>query len=236
MTAAVAQQTNASPSHPRLRVFLMYVLPPMIALFVVLLPLLSSVSVLPRIRVSPGFALIDQRGETLTNEDLRGDIILYGLVSLDCDDACQATINAMQRAAEQAAVVAEDADDPGLALVTIVVDAGDQPELLADFAVERGLDAEGWSVVSGSESAVRALVGSGFEVYMTTDQNGEIHHDSGIFLTDHAGFLRAEYRTGTPGPSTIAGDIERVVNEAKAGAVGGLFYNAAHSLSLSCGG
>jgi hypothetical protein len=47
--------------------------------------------------------------------------------------------------------------------------------------------------------------------------------------------LRAEYRTANPRASTLAADIERILNEARAGAVGGLLYTAAHSLSLSCG-
>lgn len=212
----------------------MYILPPLIALLVVLLPLLSTVSVLPRIGVSPGFALIDQRGETLTNEDLRGQIILYGLVSLDCNDGCQATIEAMRQAAEQAAVSPVDPDDPGLELVTVMVDPIEDPRVLAEFAAKFALESEDWSIVSGSEAAVRALVSSGFEVYVGTGSDGKVEHDPGIFLTDHAGFLRAEYRTGNPGGSAIAGDIGRVVDEANAGAVGGLLYNAAHSLSLSC--
>ncbi len=214
----------------------MYILPPLIALFVVLLPLLSTVSILPRIRVSPGFALIDQQGNTLTNEDLRGDIILFGLVSLECDDQCVTTIEAMRQAASGIDVASDDPDQPGLRLVAIVVDPVEEPGRLAQFASELNINSEEWSVVSGSEAAVRAVVASGFEVYLVTSPTGEMAHDPGVFLTDHAGFLRAEYRTESPRPSTISSDIERVFNEANAGAIGGLFYNAAHSLSLSCGG
>lgn len=212
----------------------MYILPPMIALFVVLLPLLSTVSVLPRIRVSPGFALMDQRGETLTNADLHGEIILYGLVTLKCESVCQATIAAMQEAALQASLSPDDADQPELQLVAIVVDAVDDPAELGAFAEEFGLSEDDWSIVSGSESALRAVVNSGFEVYLAKTTAGTVH-DPGVFLTDHAGFLRAEYRTGTPPAETIAADINRILAEANAGSVGGLFYNAAHSLSLSCG-
>jgi cytochrome oxidase Cu insertion factor (SCO1/SenC/PrrC family) len=236
MAVAVEQIERPSVSRRRLRIFLMYILPPLIALFVVLLPLLSTVSILPRIRVSPGFALIDQQGNTLTNEDLRGEIILYGIVSLNCDEGCVATIDAMRQAAAEANVVSDDPGQPDLRLVTIVVDPVVESARLADFASRFKMDTGNWSVVSGSESAVRAVVGSGFEVYLAKSANGETLHDPGVFLTDHAGFLRAEYRTGNPRPSTIAADIERIVNEANAGAIGGLFYNAAHSLSLSCGG
>ena len=213
----------------------MYILPPLVALFVVLLPLLSTVSVLPRIRVSPGFALMDERGERLTNEDLHGEIILYGLASLDCDELCRETIHAMRDAAAQASFAADDPDQPGLRLITIIVDATDDPNELAAFASALDLEDERWSVVSGSESAIRAVVSSGFEVYLATSAAGDVVHDPGVFLTDHAGFLRAEYRLGAPPAETMAADIDRILNEASAGSVGGLLYNAAHSLSLSCG-
>ena len=145
----------------------MYILPPLIAVFVVLLPLLSTVSILPRIRISPGFALMDQQGDTLTNEDLRGEIVLYGIVSLNCDEGCVATIDAMKQAAIEANVVPEDPEQPGLRLVTIVVDPVVESETLADFASTFDMETDEWSVVSGSESAISAVVGSGFEVYFT---------------------------------------------------------------------
>jgi cytochrome oxidase Cu insertion factor (SCO1/SenC/PrrC family) len=234
MSTQDERPAEQSSGNRRLRIFLMYILPPMIALFVVLLPLLSTVSVLPRIRVSPGFALTDQRGETLTNVDLHGEIILFGLATLDCDAGCQETLDAMRGAAARAQLSAENPDEPGLRLVAIVVDAVDDPAVLAAFAGEFGLTSDNWSVVSGGEAVVRAVVNSGFEVYSSASAAGVVH-DPGIFLTDHAGFLRAEYRSGTPPAETIAADIDRILNEASAGAVGGLLYNAAHSLSLSCG-
>lgn len=215
----------------------MYVLPPLIALFVVLLPLLSTVSILPRIRVSPGFALIDQRGETLTHEDLRGDIVVFGLVSQDCDQRCVTTLESMRTAAADTVIPTNESETelPEVRLVAIIVDALAESDELGRFAAEHALDGERWSVVSGSEAAVRAVVASGFEVYLAKSADGGMVHDPGVFLTDHAGFLRAEYRTENPRAGTIASDIERILNEAGSGSVGGLLYDAAHSLSLTCG-
>ncbi len=237
--ATDATEQNTGTSNRRwLRIILMYVVPPLIALFVVLLPLLSTVSILPRIRVSPGFALLDQRGETLTSADLHGDIVVFGVVSLDCRESCEATLDAMRTAAARAAEASPDeagGEAPGVRVVSIVADPVEDPALLARFAADHDIDAERWSVVSGSEAAVRAVVASGFEVYLAKSADGAMVHDPGVFLTDHAGFLRAEYRTGNPRADTIADDIDRIMTEATAGAVGGLLYDAAHSLSLSCG-
>ncbi|CAN5683714.1 hypothetical protein BH23CHL2_BH23CHL2_03090 [soil metagenome] len=73
-------------------------------------------------------------------------------------------------------------------------------------------------------------------MYLRKTDAGGFDCDPAIFLTDHAGILRAEYRTGTPRASTISGDIDRILTEASDGSVGGMLYNAAHSLSLPCGG
>ncbi len=237
MTAAI--QGTAAPTlttnKRRLRVFLMYVLPPLIALAIVLVPTLSTVAVLPRLGVGPGYALIDQRGEIVSNESLRGDIIVYGLASLDCSDDCAASIAAMQAVQSEFPPSARSQDDPSIQFVLIVVDAIEDPDLLQKFGATQGIEDDRWSILSGNEAAIRAVVGSGFEVYLGRDDNGQVRYDPGVFLTDQAGFLRAEYRNGVPAVNVIQEDIGRVIAEANAGTVGGLFYNAAHSLSLTCG-
>ncbi|MEZ4572271.1 MAG: SCO family protein [Thermomicrobiales bacterium] len=198
--------------------------------------MLSTIHLTANTRVSPGFALIDQSGATITNEDLRGDIVVIGLASLDCDDTCEATLGAMKQAAQQFSNASDDPDQPDIRLMTIIVDPVEQPNVLESFAEQHDLVEDRWSIVSGSESVLRAVVGSGFEVYLAKRGDGALVHDPAVFLTDHAGFLRAEYRTGSPRAATISEDIDRVLAEANAGKVGGILYNAAHSLSLSCGG
>jgi len=230
MTATV--EAAATPARQRrLRFVLIYVLPPLIALAIVLVPTLSSAAILPRIGVGPGFALVDQQGQLVTNEQLRGEIVVYSLATTDCNAACAATLAALKDARERVALDAE----PAVRFVTIVVDAGDDPGALSAFAAAQGIVADDWTVLSGSEAAVRAVVSSGFEVYLGKAEDGSVTHGPGVFLVDQAGFMRAEYRAGTPIPSVVADDIGRIRTEANAGKVRGLFYDAAHSLSLSCG-
>ncbi|CAN5683758.1 hypothetical protein BH23CHL2_BH23CHL2_03100 [soil metagenome] len=146
-----------TPGKRRLRIFLMYILPPLFALFVVLLPLLSTVSVLPRIRVSSGFALIDQRGQTLTNRDLHGQIVMFGLVSLDCGAPCRNTLGAMNEATRRFDAASADPDQPEIHLVTIVVDPIEDPEALQAFATKFDIVADEWSVVSGASPRCEPL-------------------------------------------------------------------------------
>lgn len=230
-TTDAVNTSNTSARQRRLRFALIYVLPPLVALAIVLLPTLSSAAILPRLSVGPGFGLTDQHGQFVTNEHLRGEIVVYSLATVDCNDACAATLAALKNARERAA---QDIEPP-LRFVTLVVDAGADPRALSDFAEAHGIASDDWSVLSGDEAAVRAVVSSGFEVYLGRADDGSVTHGPGVFLVDHAGFLRAEYRTGTPSPSLVADDIGRIRVEANAGSVRGLFYDAAHALSLSCG-
>ena len=48
----------------------------------------QPVQVVPRIRLSPGFSLIDQDGQRLTNEDLRGRFVLYNFSYTRCPQPC----------------------------------------------------------------------------------------------------------------------------------------------------
>ena len=214
---------------------MMYVFPPAIALTVVLIPLVSTASVLPRIRVSPSFVLQDHRGQPITNQDLRGSIVLTGLATLECGDHCLAQLDTMRAAAESSRSAGDSSDTPPVKMLVVVVSPTENPEVVRQFAADHDLTGEEWIVVSGTESAISVLLASGFEVYFERSPDGVVTHGPGIFLTDHVGILRAEYRTGVPARLVVAGDIERIQTEATAGKVGGLLYNAAHSLSLSCG-
>lgn len=219
-----------------MRVLFMYILPPLVALAVVL-PAISTITILPRIGASPGFVLMNQRGETVTSESLRGSIVVFSIASLGCDGGCSEALAAMKRIRQDFEAAAGDAGEhPDVRLVTIIVDGAGEPETLQRFAAAHGIDDGGWSVLSGSDVAVRAVVTSGFNVQLDGGSGGQVAVDPAVFLADHAGFLRAEYRTSTPQVDVIHADIERILDEAGAGGVGGLFYNAAHSLSLSCGG
>ena len=58
--------------------------------------MLRPFQVLPRIGVSPGFALIDQSGRRLISEDLRGHIVVYNFADTDCAAPCPQTSQVVQ--------------------------------------------------------------------------------------------------------------------------------------------
>ena len=65
----------------------------------------QPVQVLPRLRLAPGYALVDQSGATVTSEAGRGVITLATFVPLECDDACDRVDDTMRTVRDR--VVAE---------------------------------------------------------------------------------------------------------------------------------
>ena len=48
----------------------------------------EPIQVLPRIRIAPGFLLTDHNAETITSEDMRGNIVLYNFGYTGCGEQC----------------------------------------------------------------------------------------------------------------------------------------------------
>ena len=65
----------------------------------------EPIQVLPRIRLAPGFTMIDQSGSSFTSEDGRGAVTLYTFTHGDCGDECAATDRTMSEIAARAATM-----------------------------------------------------------------------------------------------------------------------------------
>ena len=57
--------------------------------------LLQPVKVRPRMGLAPGFSLLDANGQRVTNEDLRGKLVLYNFASSTCGAACDEMAQSM---------------------------------------------------------------------------------------------------------------------------------------------
>lgn len=184
--------------------------------------------VLPRMAVSPGYALTDQHGQRLTNEDLRGHIVLYNFTYTRCTEPCPATSAVMQEVQAQLEQIATR----GLPvmLVTITVDGeGDTPERLRAYADEMGANTNVWRFLTGDATRLKQVIGGGFGVYYTAGENAAFTVDPTFILVDGAGIIRARYRTAKLDLALLQRDIQLVAKEASEsqGAMR-LAYEAAH--------
>lgn len=188
---------------------------------------LRPVVVLPRIRLAPGFNLVDQTGAQLSNEDLRGSIALYNFTYADCADTCPQTSPVM---AEVQALTADlETGNIPIRLVTMTIDPErDTAARLADYAARFEADPETWHFVTGSPVQLKSVIGGGFHTYYT-EKEGGIKFDPAFMLVDGNGILRAEYRTAVPDIEIILRDIGLLLAEAQnSDGPQKLAYEAAH--------
>ncbi len=156
----------------------------------------QPITVLPRIRLAPGFGVIDQSGDLFTSETTRGSVTLYSFSSLECDDRCMETADTLRSVQENIAL------DPNLTevdvrLVTIALDADATPAQLQAAADASGADGESWRWVGGTETQIENLVGVGFKRYFDTEGDGSIVYDGGYVIVDGWGVVRGDYKYQT---------------------------------------
>ncbi len=201
--------------------------------FAIFQPLL----VLPRMGLGPGFGLVDQQGARLTNEDLRGRIVLYNFTYTNCAAPCPQTT---ERMAEVRALLATmDTRNIPVELVTISFDPErDTAAQLQAFAARYGAgpqQATGatslapWHFVTGEALPLKYVIGGGFGSYYQANKDGSFTFDPTFVMVDGAGIIRAKYRNAMPDLAILQRDIELIAKEAaeSTGATR-LAYEAAH--------
>lgn len=204
-----------------------YVLVILGAFGVVLFVVFQPITVLPRISLSPGFALVDQNNNQQTNEDMRGHITLYSFTYSGCEDDC---INSTPLMEDVYAKVSQmDTGGIPVDLVTISIDPEDTPDKLLAISQSLNADASNWHFLTGSEERVRWVIGGGFSTYYKQLDDGTYQIDPDMMLVDGAGWLRAEYRRGLPDFNIVMRDIGLLVEEAhNSDSATQYVYEAAH--------
>jgi len=194
---------------PASRIFYGLALLPFVV--VLLFATLRPLKVLPRIRISPGYLLVDQNGDRVSSEDMRGQITLYGFTSTQCGLPCEEAEGVMSDVSAQ---LDPQADIP-VELVTITVDEKEQlPDALRAYALRKGIEPSRW-LLTGEAQQVKLVVGGGFNTFYERDSSGQLQIDPSLMLVDGLGILRAEYRGRLPSTSAILRDINLLTQEAR---------------------
>lgn len=192
----------------------------------------KPILVLPRMALGPGFSLMDQDGVRLTNEDLRGRIVLYNFTYTHCVAPCLETGSLMR--AVQAQLPQMATQGLPVALVTLSFDPErDGPAQLRAYAERFTVDPTIWRLATGEAMTLKYTIGGGFGVYYQPntpgDPKGDFTFDPTFVLVDGAGLVRAKYRTATPDLAILQRDIELVAKEAaESTGASRLVYEAAH--------
>ena len=134
----------------------------------------------------------DQRGATRQLASLRGRPQVVAMIYTHCSTTCPFTVAEMKR------IERESPREVGFVLVSLDP-ARDDPARLAEFARERGLDASRWTLLDGSDDAVRELA-TVLGVRYRRLSPEELAHSNALTLLDaeggvayqHAGLDAAE--------------------------------------------
>jgi protein SCO1/2 len=196
-------------------------------LSVVAFAVFQPIKVLPRIGLAPGFSLTDQAGQRLTNEDLRGKIVLYNFSYAGCGAPCE-KMDTTMRAVQDG--LAGRAGAAPVSLVTISFDPErDTPAALLAHARQVGADPARWRFAVGDPPLTKAIVGGGFEAYYEPDGEGGFKFAPTFALVDGWGIIRAQHRNQVPDPDQILRQIQVVQDEIRQSrGAAKVAYEAAH--------
>jgi protein SCO1/2 len=190
----------------------------------------EPIQVLPRIRLAPGFLLTAQTGDSITSEDLRGDIVLYNFGYTACGPACDEMNHTMQ--AIQSRISEADVGDTAVRFVTISFDPEtDSPEVLQAYGSELGADGEQWVLATAEPDHLANVVRAGFKAWYEQKDDGSFTFDPAFVLVDGWGVIRGEYRYQTSASDTdkILHHLDILGEEIRnANGAAGLAYEAAH--------
>ena len=164
---------------------------------------------LPVIGNAPKFVLTDQNGTRFTLDDLRGKVAAITFIYTTCKDTCPLLTEKM------ASLQKPLASDFGsrVRFVSITVDPEvDTPPVLQSYARAHGADLGGWSLLTGSPSAIDGVVRA-YGGYARRAGGGSVDH---LFLTsllDRQGRIRVQYLGYRFKPDEMLQDIRALLRE-----------------------
>ncbi len=141
---------------------------------------------------------VTQHGDTIGLTSLAGRVQVLAMVYTNCAVTCPIILADLKRI--EAAVPVEQRGDVGFVLISLDPDR-DTPERLAEWAAQTKLDPARWTLLNGSDDAVRELAATlGVRYQMQPD--AEVAHTNQITVLDRTGAI-AHQQIGLGEPAGI---------------------------------
>lgn len=166
----------------------------------------------PTLGDAPAFTLIDQTGQTLSSESLKGQVYVADFIFTHCAGPCRAMTLRM-------AQLQKDLNDPSVRFVSISVDPKrDTPEVLKGYADQFGADDATWKFgTTGDPADVQRIARGMLQPFEPATEGRDILHSERFILVDAAGKIRATCHAKEGDFEQFIKDIRAVSGEAKAG-------------------
>lgn len=159
----------------------------------------------------PDFKLVNQKGDTVTQNVLSGKIAVVDFFFTTCPTICPIMKKEMLRIYQEF----KQRDD--LILLSHTIDPEhDTLEVLADYAKRLGSDGRHWQFLTGERSYIYELAEKGYYATAAADSSepGGFIHSGGFILIDKEKRVRGIY-DGTSASETdqLIADINQLLNE-----------------------
>jgi protein SCO1 len=144
---------------------------------------------LPKLFPVPAATLVNERGESVNLDVLKGNVVVYDFIFTSCTGTCPIMTNNMR------AVTGKVDDDAPVRFVSITVDpARDTPQVLAAYAKRVRTDPR-WTFLTGDRAAIVDLSVKGFKLAAGDPMLGgeALLHSSKFAVADKEGVIRAYY-------------------------------------------
>jgi protein SCO1 len=127
----------------------------------------------------------DQRGDTIALRMLAGRVQVVAMVYTNCTVTCPLVMGALKRI--EGSIPEAQRGRVGFVLVSLDPQR-DTPGRLAEWAEQNRLDPNRWTLLSGSDDAVREFAAT-LDVRYQRQPDGEVAHTNGITVLDRTGAL-----------------------------------------------
>jgi protein SCO1 len=178
----------------------------------------SAIKPLPAYGHMPQFELTDQNGQPFSSASLPGKFVAVGFIYTSCPDICpMLTTNMVHLQGElRKAGLADE-----VTLLSISVDPEvDTPEVLRQYATDRGADLHSWSFLTGTLPQIQAVITDGFKVAYEkiapahaghgAAPSYQVSHSGKVILVDPQGQVRAYYDGEVLDPAKVLADINKL--------------------------
>lgn len=137
---------------------------------------------------APQFELINQDGDTITNEDYLGKVYVAEFFFTTCPTICPIMNQNLVEVQDEL----EGENEFGIASFSIDP-THDTPHVLKEYAKNYNINNPNWHLLTGDKEQVFELANAGFNIYAGEDDNeaGGFAHQGMFALVDKEGYIRS---------------------------------------------
>ena len=155
------------------------------------------------------FTLTDQAGNSFQFKTLRGKVVVVAFAYTTCADVCPLITAALRQVQSKLSVDERKASY----LLTVTTDPEiDSPKVLAGYAKRYGAELDGWSFLTGSETALKS-VWKNFGTGVKHKGRGLVDHTPLTAIVDRHGVLRFAFISPSPDVAVVLKDIRSLLTE-----------------------